>query len=294
MLVVGDIGFGVVTKFALDYPKQFVNAGVAEQNMTGLSAGLALSGKTVFTYSIANFPVIRCLEQIRNDVCYHNANVKVVAVGGGMAYGSLGISHHATEDIAIMRTMPNMVVLAPGDPFEARRATQIAWEHPGPCYLRIGRAGEPNVHAHALDFRLGEALVVRTGRDAALFSTGGGLADVVAAANALSSMRIECAVVSFPTIKPLDRGAVLHYARETGAVFCIEEHSIVGGLGGAVAEVLAEGSLGPVIFHRIGIPDQLSSIVGDQEFLRTQYHLDPANIVKRVQTALAERTQQRV
>jgi len=142
VLVVGDLGFGVVGKFAEELPAQFVNAGVAEQNMTGIAAGMALSGRTVLTYSIANFPVIRCLEQIRNDVCYHDANVKIVAVGGGMAYGSLGMTHHATEDLAIMRAMPNMVVLAPNDPVEATLATRAAIEHRGPVYLRLGKQGE--------------------------------------------------------------------------------------------------------------------------------------------------------
>src|SRR5712691_10038528 len=146
-LVVGDLGFGVVEPFVERFPARFFNAGVAEQNMTGIAAGLALSGKTVFTYSIANFPTLRCLEQIRNDVCYHNANVKVVAVGGGFAYGALGMTHHATEDLAIMRALPGMVVVAPGDPLETELATRAIVSHSGPCYLRLGRAGEPKVHS---------------------------------------------------------------------------------------------------------------------------------------------------
>src|SRR5215831_561606 len=145
-LVVGDIGYGVVEEFARKFPGRFLNAGVAEQNMTGLAAGMALSGKIVFTYSIANFPILRCLEQIRNDVCYHNANVKIVAVGGGLAYGALGSTHHATEDLAIMRSLPRMIVVAPGDPVETAAATRALAANPGPCYLRLGRAGEANVH----------------------------------------------------------------------------------------------------------------------------------------------------
>src|SRR5882762_7958343 len=136
-LVVGDLGFGVVTDFMRELPRQFVNAGVAEQNMTGIAAGMALSGKIVFTYSIANFPVLRCLEQVRNDICYHAANVKVVAVGGGLAYGSLGATHHATEDLAILRSLPRMVVVAPGDPVETEAATRAVMAHAGPCYLRL-------------------------------------------------------------------------------------------------------------------------------------------------------------
>src|SRR5437667_4581521 len=145
-LVVGDLGFGVIEPFARRFPDRFLNAGVAEQNMTGIGAGMALSGKVVFTYSIANFPTLRCLEQVRNDVCYHAADVKIVAVGGGFAYGSLGMTHHATEDLALMRALPGMVVVAPGDPIEVELATRAVVEHRGPCYLRLGRVGEPCVH----------------------------------------------------------------------------------------------------------------------------------------------------
>src|SRR5207302_4164775 len=164
-LVVGDLGFGVVESFAQRFPKRFLNAGVAEQNMTGIAAGMALSGKVVFTYSIANFPILRCLEQIRNDVCYHNANDKIVAVGGGLAYGSLGSTHHATEDLAIMRALPRMVVVAPGDPVEVEQATRALRAHAGPCYLRLGRAGEPIIHSSGVAFKLGKAIRVREGRD---------------------------------------------------------------------------------------------------------------------------------
>src|SRR5207302_2491203 len=184
-LVVGDLGFGVVESFAQRFPNRFVNVGVAEQNMTGIAAGMALSGKVVFTYSIANFPILRCLEQIRNDVCYHNANVKIVAVGGGLAYGSLGSTHHATEDLAIMRALPRMVVVAPGDPTEAEAATQAVAAHAGPCYLRLGRAGESKVHRGEIDFQLGKAIQLRDGKDLTLISTGGLLETAVQVAESL-------------------------------------------------------------------------------------------------------------
>src|SRR5712691_8203679 len=162
-LVVGDLGFGVVEPFVERFPARFFNAGVAEQNMTGIAAGLALSGKTVFTYSIANFPTLRCLEQIRNDVCYHRADVKVVSVGCGLAYGNLGVTHHASEDVAIMRALPNMTVVAPGDPIEARLGTRAVVALDGPAYLRLGRAGEPVVHADEPAFVLGRAITMREG-----------------------------------------------------------------------------------------------------------------------------------
>ena len=185
-LIVGDLGFGVVETFAQRFPTRFFNAGVAEQNMTGIATGLALSGKVVFTYSIANFPTLRCLEQVRNDVCYHNANVKIVAVGGGFAYGSLGMSHHATEDLAIMRVLPGMVVVAPGDPVEAELATRAIVEAQGPCYLRLGRAGERSVHHPEVAFRLGKAITVRDGRDLTLITTGGLLSTTVRVATRLA------------------------------------------------------------------------------------------------------------
>ncbi len=271
-LLTGDLGFGVTETFARRFPAQFLNAGVAEQNMTGIAAGLALSGKVVFTYSIANFPVLRCLEQIRNDVCYHGANVKVVSVGGGLAYGSLGASHHATEDLAIMRALPRMTVVAPGDPAEAQAATQAVAAHSGPCYLRLGRAGEARVHAGAIDFRLGHAIEVCAGQDLTLISTGGMLQTAVRTSELLADQGLRARVLSMHTVKPLDAAAVVSAARETEAVFTLEEHSVTGGLGGAVAEVLAESGENPV-FRRFGLPPVFSSKVGTQEYLRQEHGL---------------------
>jgi len=288
VLMVGDLGFGVVNQFMQELPAQFVNAGVAEQNMTGMAAGMALSGKIVFTYSIANFPVLRPLEQIRNDVCYHNANVRIVSVGGGMAYGSLGPSHHATEDIAIMRALPNMLVLAPGDPSEARLATRALIDHRGPAYLRLGRAGEPNVHKSEPAFELGKAITVRPGNDITLISTGGMLYDTVKAAHSLAEAGIQARVLSMHTVKPLDTEAVIAAACETQAIFTLEEHSVIGGLGGAVAELLLESATRPHIFKRIGLNGAFSSIVGTQEYLRAQYGLDTLGIVRTVLASLGE------
>jgi transketolase len=205
VLLVGDLGFGVVTPFMERLPRQFVNAGVAEQNMTGMAAGMALSGKIVFTYSIANFPVLRCLEQVRNDVCYHCANVRITAVGGGMAYGSLGPSHHATEDIAVMRTLPNMLVVAPGDPVETRLAVRALVGYNGPAYLRLGRDKEPIVHKQVPAFILGKAITVRDGRDITLISTGSMLHNAVTAAAILAEQGLQVRVLSMHTIKPLDK-----------------------------------------------------------------------------------------
>ena len=281
-LVVGDLGFGVVTDFARRFPSQFVNAGVSEQNMTGLAAGMALSGRIVFTYSIGNFSTLRCLEQIRNDVCYHKADVKIVAIGGGLAYGALGVSHYATEDIAVMRALPNMRVVAPGDPVEARLAVRAIAEEHGPAYLRLGRDKEPVVHHNLPGFFIGKAITVKPGGDITLIATGGMLYNTVKASEELSSMGIDARVLSMHTIEPLDREAVLSAAKETSAIFTVEEHSTVGGLGSAVADVLAEAGCVPERFVKLGLPPKFPDVVGDQEFLKSRYRLDVAGIVGRV------------
>lgn len=285
-LVVGDLGYSVVEEFARRFPKQFLNVGVAEQNMTGVAAGMALCGRVAVTYSIANFPTLRCLEQIRNDVCYNNANVKVVAVGGGLAYGTLGMSHHGTEDLAIVRALPNMLVVAPGDPVEAGLATRAVIAHQGPCYLRLGKAGEPVVHTGPVAFELGKAITVRAGEDLTLITTGSMLADAVKAADLMAKDGIRARVLSMHTVKPLDQEAVLAAVRETAAVVTIEEHSVAGGLGGAVAEVLAEMSdiNGP--FLRLGLPPAFVCEVGGHSYLRKAFGLTPEGILKSLQPLL--------
>ena len=286
VLLSGDIGNKLFDSFKEQCPGRFFNCGVAEQNMTGVAAGMALCGKIVFTYSIANFPTLRCLEQIRNDVCYHNANVKIVSVGGGLGYGALGISHHNTEDVAILRALPGMVVVVPGDPVEAELATRAVVDQPGPCYLRLGKSGEPQIHPAGVDFRLGKAITVRDGSDLCLIAVGGLLHTAVQVAELLSREGVQTRVLSMHTIKPLDTDAVLAAARETAAIVTLEEHSVVGGLGSAVAETLAE-SLGPKVpFKRLGLPPVFTSRVGCQEYLRAEYLLSVDGILKSLEPIL--------
>jgi transketolase len=283
-LIVGDLGYAVIEEFATRHPDQFVNAGVAEQNMIGMAVGMALSGKVVFTYSIANFGTLRCLEQIRNDACYHKANVKVVSVGGGLAYGNLGISHHASEDVAILRALPNMVVLAPGDPVEARLATRAAVAHEGPCFLRLGKAGEPVVHKGEPAFELGRALTVRPGRDVTLIASGSMLATADNVAQHLEEKGVSARLLSMHTIKPLDRQAVIAAATETKLVFTLEEHSVDGGLGGAVAEVMAEMEPGHAKLKRIGMRPEFNPVVGDQKYLKALHGLDEESVMKTIES----------
>jgi transketolase len=282
VLITGDLGFSVIEPFMQALPKQYVNAGVAEQNMTGMAAGMALSGKIVFTYSIGNFPTLRCLEHIRNDICYHSANVKVVCVGGGFCYGAAGASHHATEDLGVMRMLPGMTVIAPADPAEARLATRALVEHIGPAYLRLGKAGEPVVHQSPIDFQIGKAIQVRAGDDLTLISTGGMLRLVLQVADQLASRGIHARVLSMHTVKPLDTDAVLAAARETSAIFTVEEHSVLAGLGGAVAEVLAESGVPLPIFKRLGVPSIFSPVVGSQQYMLEQNGLSVEGILQSV------------
>lgn len=283
MLVTGDLGFGVLTRFSERFPRQFVNAGVAEQNMTGLAVGMALEGKTVFTYSIGNFPTLRCLEQIRNDACYHNANVKIVCVGGGFTYGSLGISHHATEDLAILRALPDITVIAPGDPVEAAAATRAVYDTPGTCYLRLGRGGEPRVHPGSIDFRIGKAIRLFEGKDVAILSTGGILKVAYAAREKLESSGRRTGLFSVHTVKPIDRELVMELAATVRLIVTLEEHTVIGGLGGAVAEIVAQMSGPKADLEVIGLQDCFSSVVGDQEYLRTIYGLTADDVVSRVE-----------
>lgn len=290
-LITGDLGFGVLKSFWETLPNQFVNAGIAEQNMTGVAAGMALEGKKVFTYSIGNFPTLRCLEQIRNDCAYHNANVNVICVGGGYVYGSLGMSHHATEDIAILRALPDVTVICPGDPIEAALAVKKIAQTDGTCYLRLGRGGEQNVNTVIKEFEIGKAYKLRDAKDmnkkVAVFSTGAILEETTKACDMLEEQGIAVEQYSFPTVKPMDRTVIEDCANRFDNIFTVEEHNIVGGFGGAVAEVLAECG-GKAKLHRIGIDDFYCIEVGSQAYLREQVGINAEGIVKKVKDVFGE------
>lgn len=287
-LVTGDLGFGVLKPFWETYPKQFVNAGIAEQAMTGLAAGLSMTGRTVLTYSIGNFPTVRCLEQIRNDCAYHDADVKVVCVGGGFVYGSLGMSHHATEDMALLRALPGVTVFTPGDPWEVEAVLPVMLRTRGTCYLRLGRGGEPLLHdGPVTGWQLPKALTLRTGTDVALLSAGGILTQTMEAARILEAQGIKAEVISFPCIKPIDQEKLRELAVRFRHIVTVEEHTIIGGFGSAVCEVLAGIGSGAKV-HRIGMEDAYSCIVGTQQYLRESYHMDSNAIAGRTKQWLEE------
>lgn len=291
LLVTGDLGFGVLKPYWEQLPDQFINIGIDEQNMTGFAAGLSLEGKTVFTYSIGNFPTLRCLEQIRNDCAYHNANVKIVSVGGGFVYGALGMSHHATEDLGVMRALPGVTIFAPADLAEAEAATWAIYHQPGTCYLRLGRGGEPRLHSSTVNEEdVLNAIKCSDGKDAVIFSTGAITDEVVEAISLLHGKGINVAHYTFPRLKPIDESAISECASKYRYIFTVEEHNVIGGLGSAVSEIVSsfeveEGERKAVV-RRLGIQDKYCSVVGNQEHLRRVSMIDSINIMKNVENSL--------
>lgn len=285
-MVLADIGYGEIEPFRDTFPDRYYNVGVAEQNMTGVACGIAMEGNIAVTYSIANFPTLRCLEQIRNDVCYHNANVKIVIIGGGVSYGPLGMSHHSTEDIAIMRALPNMVVVVPCDNFEAVAATNAMIEYDGPLYYRCGYKGEKDIHPGPVDFKIGKAITVREGKDVTLIFAGPVGLNVLNAADILAKEGISCRVVSMHTIKPIDKEMIKNAAKNTGGIITVEEHNLSGGLGSAVSEVICDEGLTPKVFKRIALPDVNVCLIGHQEWIREQYGMSAEGIAKQIKENL--------
>ncbi len=285
MLLTGDLGFSVFEHYIEKLPKQFLNMGVAEQNMAGVAAGLAMEGRIPLIYSIVPFVTMRNFEQIRNDICYQNLNVKIVGVGAGFSYGPYGHTHHGLEDIGILRTLPNMIILAPGDPIEVRLATQAMLKHPGPAYLRLGKAGEPNVHKTTPRFTIGKGIVVREGGDLSLLATSTLLFRAMEVVEELGKRGITTRLVSMPTIKPIDVDLIIDCVQKTKAIFTLEEHSIIGGLGSAVAEVLAEYGK-PMVFKRLGVRDRFTKVMGSQEYMRRANHLAVDQIIDTIQKTL--------
>jgi len=281
MLLSGDLGFAVFDKFRAELPQQFINMGVAEQNMIGVATGLALSGKIVFTYSISNFGTIRCLEHIRSDVAYHKANVKIIAVGAGFSYGPLGMSHHCTEDLAIFRSMPNMSVVVPADAWEAAEATEALVKNAGPFFLRLDKSVAEIEHKPGDRFVLDEPCEVVAGSDLTLVACGGILQEALKAAAELKKRHLLVRVINVHSLKPFKPDLILRAARETGGILTLEEHVVEGGLGSLVAEELLENGVTPKCFVRLGLRSGFSSVVGTQEYLRGVYGLNSEAIIKK-------------
>ena len=289
VLVTGDLGFGVLRPVKERFPERLINAGIAEQSMVVMAAGLAMTGRKVVVYSIGNFPTLRPLEQIRNDCAYHELDVKIVCVGGGFVYGSLGMSHHATEDMAVMRAIPGITCFAPGDPAETEAVVPEMFARHGTCYLRLGRGNEPRAHEGEIrDWVFPRAIRLREGKDIALLSAGGILTELKRAAEILAEKSVLAEVVSFPCLKPLDRDTLLELAGRYQHLITVEEHTVTGGFGSAVCEAVAEWGL-PCRVHRMGLQDQFAVVVGDQKYLRKVYGLDAEAIAKEAEEILGKR-----
>jgi transketolase len=270
-LVVGDLGYSVIEPFADAFPDRFINAGVAEQNMTGLAAGMASEGYHVFTYSIANFPTFRCAEQVRNTVAYHKLPVTIVAIGAGVAYGSAGYSHHAVQDYALMRAMPGMTIAAPGDPMEVRACLRWLVDNPGPSYLRLGKAGEPNIHSDVPEIHPGQWLTVKEG-DKMMLSTGAALA---AALERAETTHPDHGIATLPLWSMADKAAQIEQVARYREVATLEDHLIDGGFGSWLMEAVnpAPGLLARI--RPIALDAAVCGTVGSQTMLNRLGGLTP-------------------
>lgn len=288
MLVVGDLGYGVVDDFARLIPEQFLNAGVAEQSMIGVAAGLASQGRRVFVYSIANFPTLRCLEQIRNDICYHQRDVTVVSVGAGVAYGTHGYTHHAVEDIAALRALPGLRIISPADPAEAIAAADYTSASAGAHYVRLGKNGERVLHADASSLDIREPVLLRAGADASIVATGSIVENCLVAAEMLAAQHgLQCAVSSCPVVRPLSLEWLVSLDPSVPLI-TVEEHSREGGFGSIFLEFVNDHRLGLQI-TRAGLSNMNVSRLGSQAYLRSISGLDPDGLIQTVLNARGER-----
>lgn len=254
LALISDNGAIVYDEYRAAFPNQFLNAGISEAHMLGMAAGLASRGKIPFAYTIGPFLAYRALEFIRLDICYQNENVKIVGTGAGMSYSSLGMTHHATEDLGALRSLPNLLILSPASPMEVRKATIAAYEYPGPVYLRIGTNKEREIYAQDYDFQIGKPVILKRGGDLCMIGTGSVLSDILEAAWELEKTGIDAQVINIHTIKPIEEDIIVQAAKETGRLLTVEDHNRTGGIGSAVAEIIAEAGVG-VKFRRIGLSD---------------------------------------
>lgn len=288
-IVVLDADLSKSTKtnvFAKAYPQRFFNVGIAEQNLVGTAAGLAASGKTPFVSTFAMFAAGRAFEQIRNSVCYPKLNVKVAATHAGLTVGEDGASHQAIEDVSLMRSLPNMTVLVPADEEETRQAIAWAAAYQGPVYIRLGRMSVDNVSPEGYVFAPAKAAVLTEGKDVTLIANGVMVMAALEAAKMLAAEGIQARVINMASVKPLDEAAVVSAAKETGAIVTCEEHSIIGGLGSAVAEVLAEQAPAPL--ERVGVKDTFGESGKPKELL-AKYGLTAADVAEAARRVVARK-----
>jgi len=280
--LVADNGAIVYDQYRRDFPDRFINFGIAEANMVSVAAGLASCGKIPFAYTISCFITMRAFEQIRNDVCLQKMNVKLVGIGAGFVYSNLGPTHHATKDIALMRVLPNMTVFSPADQLESKKVTTAAAQIEGPVYIRLATGGTPKVYENDYKFEVGRGVIVREGSDVTIIATGGIIYEVLQAINELEKTGISVRLVNIHTIKPIDSEIILKAAHDTGAILSVEEHSIYGGLGSIVSEVLAENNDEPIKFKRMGLKGIFPSGYGSYQDMKEMNGLSKTDIIREV------------
>ena len=291
VLLTGDMGFPMFDKFKELYPERYYNMGIAEQNMIGVAAGLAMRGKKPYIYSIIPFLIMRSYEQVRVDVCYHNLDIKFVGSGGGIAYGPAGATHHAIEDISLMRGLSNIQIIAPGDPFEARNAVEKSYYNSSPTYIRLSKNKDPFLHKNLenKEFEIGKSICIRKGENLAILATGNMLEEAFNVSNKLNNSSINNSLYSFHTIKPLDSKTLKEIFRNYNYIVTMEEHNIIGGLYGAVMEEYGKGNFIEYSVKKIlpiAINDRFSHHVGDQENIRKYFKIDELSVLNKIQNML--------
>lgn len=277
MLLTGDLGFGVFEEFEQKFPGQYLNCGIMEQSIIGIAAGFAHAGHTVIIWSISNFITLRCLEQIRNDACYHDLNITIIGSGGGFTYGALGMSHHATEDVGTLRTLPNIDIVAPATYEDVYGATLALAKKNRPGYLRLEK--EEVRLLDPVPFEIGKAQICHEGSEYLVITTGGVLSEAITAAQMLTEQQIRPTICSLTTVKPVDP-ELATLLKTHQHVITVEEHNIVGGIGSAVAELIADNTISLTTFKRLGLQDTYSSIVGSQSHLRKTYGISAEAIAE--------------
>lgn len=286
--ITADMGFSVFEDVQKEFPTRFINTGVAEQSSIGIATGLALSGFKVYFYAQAPFATMRCFEQIRLDVAFNKVSVKIVGVASGFHSNQLGVSHFALEDVALMRLLPNMTIFTPGDPVEATWATNEAYKIDGPTYIRLTKSGSPIVHSQKTNFKVGKGVILKQGKDACILVSGNLLPLAIEIHEFLLKKNISITIVSMPTVKPIDDKLILQLAKNTKNIFTLEEHSILGGLGSIVAEILASNGTSTML-NRLGAPDKFTNITGSHEYLLSKNELSIKSLVRKILTQLSRK-----
>lgn len=278
--LISDNGAIVYDKYRRDLPEQYLNLGISEANMIGMAAGMASCGKIPFAYTIGAFLAYRAFEFIRNDVCIQNQNVKIVGTGAGQVYSALGPTHHSTEDLGGLRALPNLTILCPASPLEVKKATKAAYEHDGPVYLRLGTNKEAEVYEKDYEFQIGKAVTLKKGKDITLIGTGSILKDVLDAAEQLENKGISARVIDMHTIKPVDKETIIKAVEETGKIVTVEDHNVIGGLGSAVAEMVAEYGKS-IKFKRLGL-ENFSKGYGTYDEVKLSNRIGQRDICKQI------------